>query len=242
MFIDEFATENDLTLVYYDEISGPPRYTFALLYDAKKSQYYVCTFSSSGFGLDAENIARRMVPVNTADDFRAQAITVSEFINSTLNIFAKFCDGEKSIGDAFDKLREPLLLLAKAKVNNDNAAKKLNKNPQPLPFSVHSKETIFPQKVWNLGRYRINVMPKQSYHQSHHFAFNLPTVVHPKFKGTAETNLLKITVWNGKRLVPQFTSANLLYFLNDLRLQYNHNHSFKGRIKNIVGKIKKLAR
>lgn len=241
MFIDEFAAKNNLTLVYHDEFPNGRRLTFSLLYDTTKSQYYVCTFSGGSYGLDEENIARRMTPVTTEQDIRNLANTVSPFINSTLHLFANFCQGEKSLGEAFNKLREPLLLLSKIKKDAVDKAMKVNKRNHDLPFSVNSDETIFPQKIWNLGRYRISVMPKDAYHQSHHFVFNLPKVVYPKHKATSETNLLKITVWNGKTVVPQFTSANLLYFLNDLRKQYNYNHSFKGRAKNILGKIKKLA-
>ncbi len=241
MFIDEFATQNGYTLVYHDEDQNGRRYTFGILHDQRKSQYYVCTFASGAYGLKSEDIEKRVFPVTTSEDIRKLGGTVSPFINSTLDIFANFCEGEKSIGDAFNKLREPLLTLAKVKKESVDKARRLNQLDPQLPFSLNSKETIFPEKTWNLGRFQFSVMPKEIYHQSHYFQFNLPKVVYPKRKATSESNFLKITVWNGKTVVPQFTSANLLYFLNDLRKQYNYNHSLKGRMKRVVSKIKKLA-
>lgn len=241
MFIDEFATQNGYTLVYHDEDPNGRRYTFGILHDKRKSQYYVCTFASGAYGLKSEDIEKRVFPVTTSEDIRKLGGTISPFINSTVDIFANFCEGEKSIGDAFNKLREPLLTLAKVKKDSVDKARRMNQQDPQLPFSLSSKETLFPEKTWSLGRFQFNVMPKEIYHQSHYFQFNLPKVVYPKRKATSETNFLKVTIWDGKTLVPQFTSANLLYFLNDLRKQYNYNHTFKGRVKRLLSKIKTLA-
>lgn len=217
MHLDEFANIYNHVLVYHDErYPGKGRVNSGLLYDTKTGKYYLSSYITDGTQEATEDVILQNTHlVNDSSDFlRLLEQYDNPSISEVIHAFASFCEGEKSIGHAFNKLKDPIL----------NMYHFLPKYVKILEQTTHERI------IYKSLKYKI-IKSTDKYHLSVH-SLPITKVIIPALKATSEYPDLHVKI-DGNNVVLKFTSLNLLYHLDLLRRQYNESRKLKNRLKKL---------